>query len=477
MVVGSHHSQMPLFRNAGGGARERETRAAPGIRNVEGANMETREDSAGYPVSQLALALPAMPDHDYGALRDDIQENGQREPIAVLNGEIVDGRHRLRACCELGLEPKYVFLPADTDALKYILSKNRFRRNLNASQSAIAAARVYRLSLEGSQRDGGDDGGTGSESANLQIGPLTQAEAAALFGVRQRTFSYAIALLGNTPTESLTMAVEQGHIAVSDAVRVVNEPKDVQEAAVEKVLGGAATTVSSAVSRGHREQNKGVETESPNLESWRSPAGTATLHNCAISSLRALVDRESVDTIVGHVPVGEGAVETLRELRDFTAHALKDDGTMVLLCRAMNLPEALEHLRHRGIEFLCEFDYRIDHPARALGGRHGIDLRRMPLLVYGKSQSVLTEGDDVIQLPPVADGSDAIRIGVRHAVGAELVIRRFAVPSGLVCDPLLMGGANTALAAIRYGCGFVGSSPEQKRFEFVRDRMAREYVQ
>ena len=114
--------------------------------------METRDNPVGYPVSRLASALPAMPGLDYEGLKEDIRQNGQREPIAVLDNEIVDGRHRLRACEELGIEPRYEFLPADTDPLKYILSKNRHRRHLNPSQSAIAAVRIYVLSTGAPRR-------------------------------------------------------------------------------------------------------------------------------------------------------------------------------------------------------------------------------------------------------------------------------------------------------------------------------------
>ena len=296
-----------------------------------------------------------------------------------------------------------------------------------------------------------------------------------MFGVRQRTFSQAISLLTGIPTESLVMAVEQGHIAVSDAVRVAGEPGDAQEAAVELVLHGGARTVNAAVNLIRREKDKEGEPEPPDLESWSSPDGNATLYNCDISRLLSVVDRESVAVIIGHVPHGEGAAKTLRELRDFTVHALKDTGLAVLLCHTQDLPEAFRHLRHKEIEYLCEMDYRLDHPARPLGGRHGIVLRRMPLLVFGKSMSTLDGDDDVLQLPPLTDASTEVRLGERHAAGSELIVRRFAVSGGLVCDPLLMGGANNALAAVRNGCRFVGCCQDRGRFEYVRDLLAPEY--
>ena len=313
-----------------------------------------------------------------------------------------------------------------------------------------------------------------SESAKLQIAPLTQSEAAALFGVKMRTFSDAVKLLTSECAESLVMAVDQGHVAVSDAKRIIDHPNEAQDAAAKMVLEGAARTVRAAVKRIPKERVNGVENEESTGESWRSSNGRAALHNCGVSSLIPLVDKESVDTIIGHIPVGEGASLALRSLRDFLAHSLKDNGLALLLCSGKDLPEAFRYLRHRSFEYLCEIDYRRDVPTRPLGERHGVALKRMSLLVFGKSKSVLSIGDDVIQLPPVRDPESEVSFRERHLVGSELVVRRFAVHKGLVCDPLLLGGASNGLAAVRNGCRFVGACKDQGRFEYVRKYLARE---
>ena len=43
--------------------------------------MEIRDNPVRYPVSRLASALPAMPGRDYEGLREDIRENGQKDPM------------------------------------------------------------------------------------------------------------------------------------------------------------------------------------------------------------------------------------------------------------------------------------------------------------------------------------------------------------------------------------------------------------
>jgi site-specific DNA-methyltransferase (adenine-specific) len=53
-----------------------------------------------------ADAWPMMDDQRYEELRADIQANGQREPITLCEGMILDGRNRYRACVELCIEPQ-----------------------------------------------------------------------------------------------------------------------------------------------------------------------------------------------------------------------------------------------------------------------------------------------------------------------------------------------------------------------------------
>lgn len=52
-----------------------------------------------------ADAWPMMDDERYGELLADIEANGQREPITLCDGMILDGRNRYRACVELGIDP------------------------------------------------------------------------------------------------------------------------------------------------------------------------------------------------------------------------------------------------------------------------------------------------------------------------------------------------------------------------------------
>lgn len=87
----------------------------------------------------LAELLPAMAPDDFTALKNDVAAHGQRDPIILLDGQILDGRHRYRACCELGIKPKtLVFDPAWGKPILYLYSKS-LHRNWNDGQKAAAA--------------------------------------------------------------------------------------------------------------------------------------------------------------------------------------------------------------------------------------------------------------------------------------------------------------------------------------------------
>jgi DNA-binding Lrp family transcriptional regulator len=99
-------------------------------RRIETLAAEWREHSG-------IVGLPKLTDDEYEALRDSIAKHGQIVPIlADADGNIIDGRHRLRACRELGLEPRIDYLPASTAAeeLKSLaLVVNLARRQITAS--------------------------------------------------------------------------------------------------------------------------------------------------------------------------------------------------------------------------------------------------------------------------------------------------------------------------------------------------------
>lgn len=51
----------------------------------------------------MAALFPEMPPEDFAALVEDIKRHGVKVPILVHRGQVLDGRHRYKACQELGV--------------------------------------------------------------------------------------------------------------------------------------------------------------------------------------------------------------------------------------------------------------------------------------------------------------------------------------------------------------------------------------
>lgn len=93
------------------------------------------------PHHPLAELFPMLEPGDITRLADDICTFGQRHPIVLLDGQVLDGRNRQAACAFGDIEPVYVEYDGD-DPLNFVLSLNLHRRHLTESQRAMVAAAI-----------------------------------------------------------------------------------------------------------------------------------------------------------------------------------------------------------------------------------------------------------------------------------------------------------------------------------------------
>lgn len=94
-----------------------------------------------YELHPLAEAIPLPLDFEYQELLTDIRINGLLDPITLYDGKVLDGRNRLRACREAGIEPRFTDFDGSNPAA-YVISKNVKRRHLSFSEKAMAVAQV-----------------------------------------------------------------------------------------------------------------------------------------------------------------------------------------------------------------------------------------------------------------------------------------------------------------------------------------------
>ena len=151
-------------------------------------------------VHEAANLFPMITGEAWDRFVADIKEHGQREPIIVHDGAILDGRNRAKACAELGIEPIYREWSGSGSITAWVLSTNLHRRHLDASQLAMVAARALPLfEREARERQVAAGGDRRSVSANLREaveakGKATEA-AAATVNVSPRLVEHAAKVL------------------------------------------------------------------------------------------------------------------------------------------------------------------------------------------------------------------------------------------------------------------------------------------
>ena len=83
---------------------------------------------------EVTTIFPPMEESEYMSLVADIQEHGLREPIWTYQGKIIDGRHRSRACQQLGIEPTYREWDGNGSLVAFVVSLNFERRHSRAAK-------------------------------------------------------------------------------------------------------------------------------------------------------------------------------------------------------------------------------------------------------------------------------------------------------------------------------------------------------
>lgn len=99
---------------------------------------------------EAADIFPAMSDAEFRELVEDIREYGQREPVWILaDGRVIDGKHRVKACAELGRSVDARVYHGEGDAIvDFVLSLNMVRRHLSINQKLAAAHKAMPMYRE-----------------------------------------------------------------------------------------------------------------------------------------------------------------------------------------------------------------------------------------------------------------------------------------------------------------------------------------
>ncbi len=404
----------------------------------------------------LAVRVPEMRPAEWRAFLEDVRQRGILEPLRLASDgvTVLDGRHRLKAARELGLESVPAGLAASEpgDETGYMIRAALHRRHLSDDQRAVLAARLAEAmgvergraqrqeavrSRWAASEDASPESDAGWTTPVHSVSPseLSRTLAARELGVSERRLRTAQALTDGAP--DLAARVEAGTMPLLVAKTQAERRNALAEL--------AASTPASIPTGG---------------EIWQGD----------FRGLGRAIPGASVDLILTDPPYGTEFLDIWPELGRLAYRVLKPGSFLLAYVGHLHLPQELAGLAAGGLDYwwLASIHF--------LGHQPAIRVRRVrtgwrPVVIFVKPP--IPESPpwfaDWLQMDPMPEKR-------YHVWGQSLgpprqLTRRFAPPGGLVLDPFA-GSGTFPLAALMEGRRYLGIELDPGHAEVARQRLA-----
>ena len=452
----------PPVGEAAGVKEQVNVEETPSIYEVTGVRGE-------FELNPLAQIFPLSPE-DLSDLAADIKANGLIEEITLARTQgpegplqVIDGRRRLQACEIAGVQPRYRILRDHKDRRIYVWSRNSERRHLTPSQRALAFADLFP-----SAGPGRPPRPTGNCAISDNLPSPTQGQAARQLGVSRGLISdaYKVANPDGRTAPAVREAVRQGIISLSDAVKdnVNYASEEMQAEALALLKGEGVRTLTAAVGRVRREREVLAEARAP---AFRSPSPTKVGKNefycVSVEYLKRRLSPGTVDLLLVRSSEFRRS-EFCSQITGLANRVLNRAGVLVVVATPdTQLRDVLVRLTRgeQEVKFIAEFSLLFPLPIGNLGSHHQTEIRRAALLVFGKPEARLPEGDDVIEVPAPAESTeddDSMEI----EDGLALVVDKFATEGERICIPTLEDNFKAVVAAVKSGCTVIGAKFDEE---------------
>ena len=199
-----------------------------------------------FPIHPAAELFPMMSETEFQEMKEDIRLHGQSDDILMWNGQLLDGRNRLRACTELGIKPNWIELELSLDPVVWVLSHNLHRRHLTTAQRAMVADKLATLL----------HGDVASQKSDASIDASSQTEAAEKMHVSRKSVQRA-RKVRKTASKKVIEAVERGEMSLNAALETTKQKSEAEKAA--KQAAKAAKEAEKAAAKAAREEVKAAK--------------------------------------------------------------------------------------------------------------------------------------------------------------------------------------------------------------------------
>jgi hypothetical protein len=170
------------------------------------------ETLRAFVVHPAAALLPELPASEFDELKTDIKGRGLIVPILKRGKVILDGLHRLRACRELGIEPRFVEYDGENEIGEIFLC-NILRRHLTRDQRVAILAKLLGPKLSENAKLRMESGVTVKPTQGGRVDKLLATEA------KVGTYKAREALTVRKHRPEILDEVIEGKMALKDAAR------------------------------------------------------------------------------------------------------------------------------------------------------------------------------------------------------------------------------------------------------------------
>lgn len=330
------------------------------------------------PYHPLANLFPLIEGKDFEEFCAGIKADGRlHDKIVLLDGQILDGRNRYRACTAVGMtahtrtfDPK-----VEGDPLNFVISKNLHRRHLSASQRAMLAADIETYRHGGNRRD--------DQDANLHV---ERDRAARVAGASPRSVASA-AKVRDQGTPELGNAVRQGDLAVSAAAEIASLPVDEQKAKIAAIAKAPDTKKAfSGVVKDLRREKQAEKQERRGERETELAAKIAALpdkrYGVILADPEWRFEPRSRETGMdraadNHYPTSETDDIAARPVASIAA----DDCVLFLWATAPMLPDAMRVLAAWAFTYKTHVVWKKVYPGKRMGTGYWVRIDHELLLI------------------------------------------------------------------------------------------------
>lgn len=407
-----------------------------------------------------------LTEEEYEALKASIAEHGLLSPITKdQNGVVLDGNHRLRACRELGIQPRYELVVCETDDDRYVraLVMNLLRRHLTREQKAEKVTELSRRGWTYRQI---------AAETGMSVGTVHS-----LATEREDVFnSEHIETHGDqrphTVVDSLGRVQPARKPKPQPAiVQAKNDREAVRAEQALAAIGDTAPARTIDVKRAERiarEKTAEERRAQPTDQRTVTADDAIDIRHGDFREVLADIPDWSVDAIITDPPYPKDYIPLFGDLAELAARILKPRGVLVVMCGQFWLREYMaeldKHLRYRWTAaYIAQGPRTRVHAA-------GVATGWKPLLVY--------QGPDAFGQPFITDDLfDSAGDDKQHhhwgqsETGIAEQVERLTQPGALVVDPFL-GGGTTAVVCRDLGRRFIGCDLDAAHVTTSRERLA-----